>query len=128
MKIFTDDLEHALNKHSGQKTRLGTRREADSTDYFLETYLADKVRYSLDSIPHQPQFIGKEVLFDLTYVYLEIPQVDSLSSLGITSSLLTEVSPKQVNEFRFDSDSFKESVQLSQAERQKTILLKHGNN
>ncbi len=125
MKFFTDDLDRALSKEVGQKLRLGTRKEADSTDVFLEEYIRKHTSYHIDSLELHFDFIGKEVLMEQTYVYAEILNVDSVGALHVKSTLLHNAFSKQVNEIRLQAKNQIKSIQLSKNQSQGTIELEN---
>ena len=73
MKIFTDDLEAALEEMTTQKLWIGDpERELAATDSLLAIYFDKKLTISINEEEKEAIFIGKELEADVTWCYLEI--------------------------------------------------------
>ena len=101
LRVFTDDIEVALNRMKGTETawRLGDNREHPSADEALFAYASG--HWHLIS-PHSEAvswtFIGKEVDYDLTFIYLESARAHPDSLATMESDGLFELFEDQVNE------------------------------
>lgn len=102
LRVFTDDLEKALTEHSKLNTpwRLGDSKEQPHVDDEIDKLLRDYLIWFTDtsSTPNNWRFIGKEVDFDLTYLFIESVPVESSSVLKISNQLFFLEFHDQVNE------------------------------
>ena len=98
MKIFTDDLEDALEVGTSKKIWLGDpKREVPETDSLLANYLERKLTFTVNGEAQTPVFIGKELEADVTWCYLEIKGVTDLKSIAIDNRLLLDLFDEQKN-------------------------------
>ncbi|MEM9023088.1 MAG: DUF6702 family protein [Bacteroidota bacterium] len=97
LKLFTDDLEYALEQRHGEPLRLGTASENPETDRILVTYLRERLALKINDEPATFAFVGKEQEDDITWCYVEVTGQPSLASLEIRNQLLTDYFPDQTN-------------------------------
>jgi len=98
MKIFTDDLEDALEVGTSKKIWLGDpKREVPETDSLLANYLERKLTFTVNGEAQTPLFIGKELEADVTWCYLEIKGVTNLKSIAIDNRLFLDLFDEQKN-------------------------------
>ncbi len=97
IKIFTDDLEKALNTRFGGKANLNTSQEAAQVKANLPTYLSEHFAISVNGVGEACQFIGKEKEDDATWCYLEVKNAASISAITVKNSILTELYESQNN-------------------------------
>ena len=103
--FFTDDLENSLSVAEGAERnwRLGDRRESADADsaianYVLAHWTANQESDSTSDSAFHWTFVGKEIDFDLTYIYLESPAFRAPLPLSIGSDGFFELFDDQVNE------------------------------
>lgn len=104
LRVFTDDLENGLSTADGgeRNWRLGDRRESADADSAIENYvLAHWTGNQETDSEFLWTFVGKEIDFDLTYIYLESPVFSSPLPLSIGSDGFFELFDDQVNEITF---------------------------
>jgi hypothetical protein len=96
LRVFTDDFELALGKANAIKEfRLdNSKTHNDLIKKYLETnfYFADAKNQKLI-----PNFIGKELEGDVTWLYFEFPLKKSLKGFQIKNAVLTEIYEDQSN-------------------------------
>ena len=97
VKIFTDDLEDVLEKSSGEILFLGSEKEHEEADRFIQDYLSQHLRMSFNDRASNPVYLGKEIEFDLSYLYFEISPRPEFSVLILENDLLVDLYPEQVN-------------------------------
>lgn len=124
LRVFTDDLEAALSLDAGNETpwRLGDEREHAAANAAIAAYASS--RWSLiDSSGSKLswQFIGKEVDYDITFIYLEsapvkVDAVHSVQSLGFF-----EMFEDQVNEVTLNFGDQSLRIWLTQEDPLKSI-------
>jgi len=98
MKIFTDDLEAALEADTSEKLWIGDlEREAAATDSLLAVYFDKKLTININSEEREAVFLGKELEADVTWCYLEIQDVPAVKSVSIDNRILMELFDDQKN-------------------------------
>lgn len=96
-KMFTDDLEAALKEQGTDKINLGTAEEHPKTDQYLFKYIQNGFTLNADGTPQEMQWVGKEVDYDITWCYLEIPNRAAPKAVTVDIDLLTELHEEQAN-------------------------------
>jgi hypothetical protein len=112
VKIFTDDLELALENRYIEPMRLGDEREHDMADEWIEEYLLEKMQIDVDNKPVTLKYLGKEVELDLTYCYLEVPLVTDFHQMAVTNKLLFEEFDEQANIIDISTPLWQEKMLL----------------
>lgn len=101
LRVFTDDLENVLNQVADTDTawRLGDEREAAEADEHIAAYTSSHWSM-LDENGERLKwtFVGKEVDFDITYIYLESAPVRVEAVRKVESHGFAELFDDQVNE------------------------------
>jgi hypothetical protein len=96
-KLFTDDLELAIEQQNGKAMRLGTAEELPESGVWIEAYMKQHFRFSMDGMDAEWRWVGKEVENDLTYCYMELYRKPDFSALTLTNDLLVSQFPEQQN-------------------------------
>lgn len=97
IKIFTDDLEKALNNRFSGKANLNTSQESPQVNTYLQGYLVEKFGISVNNVAQTCQYIGKEKEDDATWCYLEVKNVAAVSNISVKNTLLMELYESQNN-------------------------------
>ena len=100
MNIFIDDLELALESRGVEKQFIGTNKESEEADAFIEKYINQVFQIEIDAQGLvDPIFLGKEISEDLTSIwcYMQIPMQQPIQSLKIKNSILLETFDDQKN-------------------------------
>ena len=97
--IFIDDLEDALRLKGQDSLYLCTKREVENADEFVEAYLNDRMKITLDGVETRYNYLGKEISDDLMalWFYLEIEDAQPVESISVKCSLLMELFDDQTN-------------------------------
>lgn len=114
-KIFTDDLERALEAQGTGKLYLGDARESPEADRYLHNYLKNQVEIVVNGDTTAFRYVGKEVEMDVTWCYVEIAQVTEVKKIAVTNRILLEIYEEQTN-----------LVHVKAGDRQKSMLLRKG--
>lgn len=114
-KIFTDDLEKALEAQGTGKLYLGDPREAQDADRYLYNYLKNQVVIVVNGDTAAIRYVGKEVEMDVTWCYVEIAQVTEVKKITVTNRILLEIYEEQTN-----------LVHVKAGGQQKSMLLRKG--
>jgi len=97
VKLFTDDLEAAIQPMGQPPLHLGTTKEHERTATLLAAYLQRHLALQLNGRPVSLKYIGKENEADATWCYLESEPTGSFSVLTATNTLLLSQFDDQVN-------------------------------
>lgn len=112
VRIFTDDLENVLKSEEEPYLRLGDERESPNADYLIENYLKEHFQLQIDDQPTMLRFLGKEVDYDITFCYLELPQVPPTNSMTIKNTILFESFDDQLNRVRVEFNGWSRTEDL----------------
>ncbi len=116
VKLFTDDLEAALEAGTTTKLWVGDPdREAPETDSLLANYFERRLTIEVDGETQKATLLGKELEADVTWCYLEINDVPTVSKINISNLLLTELFDEQKN-----------IVHVYVGDEEKSVLLQRG--
>lgn len=112
IRMFTDDLEKALEKDGAPRLQIGAENEHSETDVFLKKYLIDRFNVRVDDQPQSATFLGKEVEDEITWCYVEIENVGDFSEIEVTQKVLAEVFEDQSNIVHVSYRGQKKSLML----------------
>ncbi len=111
-KIFTDDLERALEQDGKFNIELGTVDEHPFTDSLISNYIMDHFELIIDEEVKPMFFLGKEAEIESTWCYIEVYKVANMTELQIYNDLLLDVYEDQNNLIHLDYKGEKSSVLL----------------
>ena len=109
-RIFTDDLELALETMGTDRLRLGTERESEKADLYIGRYLARHVEIEINGRRVSASFLGKEVDSDAIWCYVEAEDIPVLETMTMTNTLLLETYEDQVNLVHVNANGQKKSL------------------
>ena len=120
-RIFTDDLELALESMGTGRLHLGTEREAEKADEYIGRYLGRHVELEVNGLPVDAAFLGKEVDTDAIWCYVEVADVTELTSMTIKNTLLLESFEDQVNLVHVNANDQKKSLVFNRLQIRETL-------
>lgn len=95
IRLFTDDLEKALSRESGQKIQISAKPD---TDPLIEKYIRKHFVLTDARKQRRPYtYIGHEAEGDADWVYLEMPTDGSLKTAEMQQDVLMDLFEDQVN-------------------------------
>ncbi len=95
VRVFTHDLEAALEKRIGKKVRLDKAKDIKGA---VESYIDENVSLKQkDGEKKKLTFVGYEQETDTVFVYLEVKMPDGLSETTLQNTLFLELNDDQVN-------------------------------
>ena len=99
MHLFIDDLELALAEKGSPKLYLGTKRESEQADQYIQNYLRQYFQLFAGDEPLEWQWLGKEVSEDLTafWLYLYVPDAQLKTPLRVRNKILLDLYDDQQN-------------------------------
>ena len=96
-KMFTTDLEAALEKMSGSKVDLSVAAGKAASDKLIETYVERHLRLKVDGRPVALHFVGSEKENDGTWSYFQVNDVSSVKKIEAVDELLYDSFNQQIN-------------------------------
>lgn len=96
-QIFINDFEKLLRQRYDETITLNTDHEPEMIETYMQRYLTNKLKISVNGALVNLKFIGKEYKDDITYCYLEIENVTDIKTLEVTNRTLFDVFPEQQN-------------------------------
>lgn len=121
MKIFTDDLENAIEDITPQRLQLGSADEYVKTDSLIENYVLRHFWMKNDGEKLDFQFIGKETEQDIVFVYLEVPLRSGVKQLTVSNTLFFDRFDDQANIVNIELNGHLESAFLERSAPVKTL-------
>lgn len=117
VKVFTDDLEAAIQPAGMSTLHLATREEHAAADSLIRQYLLEHVRLHVDGIPVVLAYLGKETEADATWCYLESGPMGRIGQLKVTNTVLFTQFDDQVNIIHWKKDGKTRARMVSANER-----------
>jgi hypothetical protein len=111
-RIYIDDFESALRNRYEADLTLQSKYENLETDYYIEKYLKDKLKITINDKLLRFNFLGKEYEDDMVLCYMEIPNIESVSSIEVVNKILYDLFPDQKNIVRIKINTINKSILL----------------
>lgn len=115
-KIFTDDIEDALQQRYDSTILLDSGKETETTDEYVQKYILQKLKIKVNGQPVQLNFIGKEYDVDMLVAYIEVTNVPNLKTIEIENKVLMEMFPEQQNIIHLKTTNSRRSLILDRDE------------
>ncbi len=116
IKLFTDDLQDALEMAGAPKMELGSQAEPPAANEHIEKYVRTHFRLMVNGKPAEFIYLGKEAELDATWCFVEVKDIRKVKSLEVQNSFLLEAFDDQTN-----------MVNLNMNGRKKSGLARKGN-
>lgn len=116
LRIFTDDLENAIQDWSHKKLYLGESNEITQADSLLKQYIFQVLSIEIEDEKLKLIYLGKEVEQELTWIYLETNNITDFDKITISNRLLFQSFPSQTN-----------LIHLNHRQKTKSLLLTKNN-
>jgi len=120
-KIFTEDVEQALQQRYGDYIRLDSEKETEADEGFLKKYVLQKLKITVNGNPVTLQYIGKEYDIDIVKLFFEVEDVSELHSIEIENKVLFDMFSDQKNIIHIKTANRKENLVLDR-DRPKGLL------
>ncbi|WP_313111375.1 DUF6702 family protein [Aequorivita sediminis] len=115
-KIFTDDLEDALQQRYNSSILLGGKNESPKVDELLKKYLFQKINIKVNGKPVKLEYIGKEYDVDMVVSYIEVKDIKEIKTIEIENKVLTETFSDQQNIIHLKTPKSRRSLILDRDE------------
>lgn len=112
-RIFIDDFEKLLRERYDKEITLAIEDEKSTVNFYTEKYLKEKFKIKINEQDVEFTFLGKEYEDDIMVNYLEIENIENISSIHVKNRILFDVFPDQQNIVRFKIHSKNKSYLLT---------------
>ncbi|WP_372936324.1 DUF6702 family protein [Seonamhaeicola sp.] len=111
-RIFIDDLENVLRKRYNNSIIIDDSQYVKETNIYIEKYLRNKLKIKINGEEANFKFVGKEYNLDIVKCYLEIKNVESITSFEISNKVLFDMFEDQQNIIKTNINSKQKSFIL----------------
>lgn len=112
-RIFSDDLNDALEFKYKKKTYIGTEKESQEDVALLKKYFAEKFTLKVNGQIKPMNFLSKEIENNIVICYLKIKDISKITTLEVQNSIITEVYSEQQNIIQSNLNGEKDSLLLT---------------
>ena len=96
-RIFIDDFEKLLRDRYDESITLAGKDESKTVDLYMERYLKEKLKIKINSEVSNLVFIGKKYDADVVKCYLEIVDIEKITTFEVSNKTLFDVFEDQQN-------------------------------
>jgi len=100
-QITAHDLEHALSNVA--ELKLNSAQEHPKADSLINAYFVDHLHLTLENIPLNWRWVGREMEGENLFCYLEVDSVKDPDGMSVSNSLLQDVFMEQDNIVHMES-------------------------
>ncbi|MFY0712848.1 peptidase E [Seonamhaeicola sp. NFXS20] len=111
-RIFIDDLENVLRKRYNNSIIIDDSQYVKETNIYIEKYLRNKLKIKINGEEANFKFVGKEYNLDIVKCYLEIKNIESITSFEISNKVLFDMFEDQQNIIKTNINSKQKSFIL----------------
>jgi len=113
MRFFIDDFDKVLGDQFKKPFALATEKELKDADTYINFYLQQNFRLTVNEKNLKLHFLGKEYENDIVYLYAEVPDITGIQSIEVQNRMLFEGFPDQQNYIKFNVNAQKKTVILT---------------
>lgn len=113
LKIFTDDLELAIQKGGNSNFQLLDQSADQIDEKQIGKYVSEKFKVSINNRQEDLTFLGFEFDQDAVLCYFESGKIKKISEVEIRNSLMTEIFDDQINLTHFQYQDEMKSLKTS---------------
>ncbi|MGB3466615.1 MAG: DUF6702 family protein [Cyclobacteriaceae bacterium] len=121
-KIFTDDLETALNAISKEKIDLNDQTNKASNELLIKAYLERHLQFEINGKQKTFEFVGVQREEDATWCFVEIPNIKKLKSIRVSNRVLMKDFDDQMNLIHIKKDGKIKSMRLTNSNYEDQIV------
>ena len=116
VKFIGHDLERAISNAGAPELYLGTEKENEKADNYINQYINQRFHMVVDGVSLNYSLIGKEIgNDDFLYCFLESNKVETPKKVTIKNTLLTEIFSGQANTVYLTVGDQKVNYQLNKS-------------
>ena len=112
-KMFTNDLEAALEKTTHVKVDLSDQKDKKNTDKLITDYVGRHLQLKVDGKVVSLHFLGSEKEADGTWSYFQVNDVPAVKRIDMVNSLLYDSFDQEINIIHASVGGVKKSTRLN---------------
>jgi hypothetical protein len=112
LKTFPDDLEETIRIYSGKKIDLSSKNNPQ-INQLISTYLQQHLTIEINKNKKQLNYLGYEIDKESVWVYFNIPKINNIKELKVTSDIMYEYKPEQTNIIHINLNGSSKSYKLN---------------
>ena len=112
-RIFIDDLEDVIRERYNQEIVLDVNEESEMVEFYIESYLKEKVSIKINGENVILNYLGKEYENEILFCYLEIMNIKAIKAIEITNTILFDKFDDQKNIIRLKINNKNKSFMLT---------------
>ena len=97
VRLFTDDLEKAIEEQTGKRLYLDTEKELPEAEDAILSYVRQRLHLIVNGKMALVNEVGRDYEREHTWAYIEVQNVSELKTLEVRNVLLCEVFEEQTN-------------------------------
>lgn len=121
-KTFPDDLEEALRNYSGKKLDLSNKSNQQNNQ-LIAVYLKEHLQIEINQSKKEMNYLGFEIDKEAIWIYFNIPKINSIKQLKVSSDVMYEYKPEQTNIVHININGQSTSYKLNAPNKE--ILIKN---
>jgi len=115
MRFFIDDVEKTLQNRYNIQLELATKQENKKANFYLEKYIGQKFKITINKQERALNYLGKEYENDVVFFYLELTNIDSIEQIEVQNNMLFEEFEEQENYIKLNINNKKKTFILIKA-------------
>lgn len=115
MRFFIDDIENTLQSRYNTNLELATKDENKKANFFIEKYISQKFKITINEEEKIHKYLGKEYDNDVVFFYLEINDIDRIDIIKVQNNMLMESFEEQENYIKLNINNIKKTFILIKA-------------
>jgi hypothetical protein len=112
IRIFTQDLEETLQKHSAAKIDMVHPANKAVLDKQINDYIKQKLQLKMNGQTVTMQYVGYEIQLESVWIYFEVPKIKQLKKLDVNCTILYDFQNIQSNIFHVKANGTEKSYKL----------------
>lgn len=121
VRIFTTDLEQAIEAEGGPKLKLWSPDQRPEHERFVGTYLISRLKFRIDGQQAPLEYVGMADALDATACFLQIRNVKAVKTIEVDNQLLIDLFDDQANVVQFEMGDEKKFVNLNRKLHRETV-------
>lgn len=121
-RIFSDDLELALNKLSSHKIDVLKPKDKGELERLIARYIPQHLQINVNGKAFALQFVGYEQESEATWCYFEVKNVKTVKKVSIMNDLLFAEHAEQINMVHVNVGGERKSTKLDNPESKAVFL------
>jgi hypothetical protein len=118
VKLFTDDLEEALEQEYKQKFNLYNENGKAANESFINSYLQKHCKLTVNNKQLSPLMLGFEIQQEAVWVYFELKKIEKVTTAVVFSNVLYSLRKDQINIIHFTNKGIRKSYRLTNPDTQ----------